>query len=244
MYFSQRSYKTELLDRDDIPFHDIRRNMAELNFINTHLGGHKITIDGVKRLIAGIAPPTEPLLICEIGCGGGDNLLAIHRWCTRKGLTSKFIGIDINPFCIEVASKRLAAIDVQLITSDFKLTAFKERKPDLIFSSLFCHHFGNDQLVNMLVWMKVNSVRGFFINDLHRHPLAYYSIKLLTQIFSHSYLVKNDAPLSVLRGFKKKEWKLLLTAAGINQFAVTWKWAFRFLITSNNQNHPVNVQGT
>jgi len=46
--FKQRSYQSELLDRNDIPFEEIRRNMYELDFINKYLGGHKITLDGLK----------------------------------------------------------------------------------------------------------------------------------------------------------------------------------------------------
>jgi hypothetical protein len=63
---------------------------------------------------------------------------------------------------------------------------------------------------------------------LHRHPVAYYSIKALTNLFSGSYLVKNDAPLSVLRAFRKKELQNLLLAAGIKNYSLRWKWAFRW----------------
>jgi hypothetical protein len=108
-------------------------------------------------------------------------------------------------------------------------------KPAIIFSSLFCHHFNESELVKMLQWMKEYSNSGFFINDLQRHPLAYYSIKFLTSIFSKSYLVKNDAPLSVARGFKKNEWIALLAAAGILQYHIKWKWAFRYLIVCKNE---------
>jgi hypothetical protein len=86
----------------------------------------------------------------------------------------------------------------------------------------------DEDLVFMLHWMKQNSRVGFFINDLHRHPLAFYSIQFLTRVFSKSYLVKNDAPLSVKRGFKKKEWKELFDLAGIHNFDCQWRWAFRW----------------
>ena len=82
--------------------------------------------------------------------------------------------------------------------------------------------------------MKQKSSTGFFINDLQRHPFAYYSIKWITKLFSRSYLVKNDAPLSVARGFTKKEWKKIFNSAGINNFSIKWKWAFRYLITCRN----------
>jgi len=39
--------------------------------------------------------------------------------------------------------------------------------------------------------------------------------------------VKNDAPLSVLRGFKKKEWLEILQRSGATRFSVRNKWAFR-----------------
>jgi len=52
-------------------------------------------------------------------------------------------------------------------------------------------------------------------------------------LFSKSYLVKNDAPLSVLRGFSGREWKQLLNNAGIDKFELKWKWAFRWLIVSS-----------
>ncbi|MGZ5255480.1 MAG: methyltransferase domain-containing protein, partial [Flavitalea sp.] len=57
-----------------------------------------------------------------------------------------------------------------------------------------------------------------------------YAIKIITAIFSKSYLVKNDAPLSVLRGFKKTELISALKQAGINDASIEWKWAFRWLV--------------
>jgi hypothetical protein len=71
---------------------------------------------------------------------------------------------------------------------------------------------------------------GFFVNDLHRHPFAYYSIKWLTKFFSKSYLVKNDAPLSVLRGFKRKELEVLSHQSSVEKISINWKWAFRWLL--------------
>jgi 2-polyprenyl-3-methyl-5-hydroxy-6-metoxy-1,4-benzoquinol methylase len=229
--FSKRSYATELLDRDDIPFEDISRNMKELEFINAHLGGHKITISGFNQLLKTALKNKHSLVVAEIGCGGGDNLVAINKWCKKSGIALKCIGIDINPHCIEVAEKKLQPAAASFICSDYKLVNFGNEKPDIIFSSLFCHHFTNEELVSMLQWMQTHAGKGFFINDLQRHPVAYYAIKWLSSLFSRSYLVKNDAPLSVLRGFKKNEWKALLHSAGIAEYQLDWKWAFRYLLT-------------
>jgi hypothetical protein len=107
-------------------------------------------------------------------------------------------------------------------------------RPDIIFSSLFCHHFTDEQLVQMLKWLRQNSNRGFFINDLQRHWLAYYLIKYITRFFSRSYLVKNDACISVARSFRRNEWHNLFQLAGLNQPYIGWRWAFRYLVTFKN----------
>ena len=129
----------------------------------------------------------------------------------------------------------VSSFKLNLDNSDYKKTDFTGHKPDIIFSSLFCHHFTEAELITMLQWMKQHAAIGFFINDLHRHPLAWYSIKWITKFFSKSYLVKNDAPLSVARGFKKNEWQQIFKKAGISNFSIKWKWAFRFLVICSNE---------
>ena len=230
----QRSGKKELLDDDNIPFADIRQNMKELNTVNSLLGGHAITITGLKAFI-NTETQNKPISVCEIGCGGGDNLQAISAWCKKNNIQVNFTGIDIKPACIEYARQQYPSLHANWITSDYARVDFSKHKPDIIFSSLFCHHLSEPELEKMLAWMQSNSIKGFFINDLHRHPLAYYSIKLLTTVFSKSYLVKNDAPLSVARGFKASEWKKILKSAGINNYRVNWKWAFRHLVVYNHE---------
>ncbi len=228
----ERSNKKELLDADDIPFEDIKQNMKELNTVNSLLGGHKITLAGIEEFIQKDHP--RNISICEIGCGGGDNLNAIGKWCIKNNIKAGFTGIDIKKECIDFARQQYPSLNASWITNDYAAVDLSSNKPAIIFSSLFCHHFAEADLVKMIGWMKSNSAEGFFINDLQRHPLAYYSIRFLTSVFSKSYLVKNDAPLSVARGFKRKEWEAIFAKAGITQYSIKWKWAFRYLIVCKN----------
>jgi 2-polyprenyl-3-methyl-5-hydroxy-6-metoxy-1,4-benzoquinol methylase len=213
-----------LLDGKNIPFEDIKLNMQELDFINKHLGGHKITVRGVKALA-----DRNVLHISEIGCGGGDNLRNIKSWCNKKNIEVKLTGIDIKEECILFAKERPSNKGIDFICSDYELVQF-ESIPDIIFSSLFCHHFSNEELIKMMQWLYSHSKAGFFINDLHRHPFAFHSIRLLTKAFSKSYMVKHDAPLSVKRGLVKEEWQNIFSHAGIKNYKIKWQWAFRWLI--------------
>ncbi len=216
---SKRSGQKELIDRYDIPFADIQQNLKELDLINTKLGGHNITIKGFK----GLAGQRKTISVCEIGCGGGDNLNAIYRYSSKKHMHVKFTGIDINASCIAYARKNTAIPGENYIVSDYKNVDFGSDRPDIIFTSLFCHHFSDEELISMLQWMKANSSLGFFINDLHRHRVAYHFIRLTSKLFSRSYLVKNDGPVSVLKGFTKDEWRIILNKAGILNYTLQWK---------------------
>jgi len=228
--FIHRSYEKELLDRNDIPFDEIKQNMRELNVINSFLGGHRCTILGIKNMLDPDLSKKNEIHITEIGCGGGDNLRVIRDWGIKNKKHFHLTGIDINPECIRYAESLSANKGIAFICSDYK-DVHLSNAPDVIFSSLFCHHFTDEELSFMLQWMYRNSEKGFFINDLHRHAAAFYSIKLLTQLFSRSRLVKNDAPLSVRRGFVKQDWTNVFRQAGITTFNCRWIWAFRWLIT-------------
>ena len=232
-----RSNAKELMDRDDISFEAMAQTLKELNIVNSRLGGHAITISGVEQLLM----QDEAVRICEIGCGGGDNLFAIYKYCQRHGIEANFTGIDINPECIAFAQQQYPQIPCEWICSDYAVASFGKKQPDIIFSSLFCHHFTNDQLVSMLQWLRDNCRKGFFINDLHRHWLAYYLIKYITKFFSRSYLVKHDACISVARSFIKKDWKDLFRQAGINNYSIGWRWAFRYLVIF--RKYPFAGQG-
>ena len=213
----KKSYQKELLDADEIPEADLIQNLKELKFIHTYLGGHDVIKKGLKRF------GKENHKILEIGSGGGDNLMMLKKNFPEN----EYAGLDIKEVCI--AFSRSLDSEIFWIKEDYKKHQ-PEKTYDLIFNSLFCHHFDDESLVEMLKWMNKNSTKGFFIGDLHRHKLAHFSIKFLTKLFSKSYLVKNDAPLSVQRGFTKKEWEILLKKARIENYSISWCWAFRHLI--------------
>lgn len=228
MFLKQRSHKKELLDAPGIPFAAIRRNMQELDFINRHLGGHNITLDGIVAIIQKKVHFAQPLRITEIGCGGGDNLRAMKNWAQNVNLPVQLSGIDFNAECIKYAQSVAENSGIRFTHADYRTV--NDLDADIIFSSLFCHHFTTDELIDQLQWMQAHSRLGFFINDLHRHFVAWVAIKLLTRLFSRSYLVKADAPLSVQRSFVRADWQYLCNEAGFRSYKIQWRWAFRWLV--------------
>jgi hypothetical protein len=76
--------------------------------------------------------------------------------------------------------------------------------------------------------MYASANKGIIITDLHRHRLLYYGVIFITRVLTRNKMVRFDGPLSVRRGFKKRELLTLLKNAQINNFNLTWKWPFRW----------------
>ena len=227
MNFSQRSYQKELLDGENIPAKDLYQNLKELAIINSYLGGFAITVHGVSQLVN---DKKRNYHIVDIGCGGGDNMIAVAQWAKKNNISVNLTGIDLKKDAIDYAKQNCAAYpNIKFIESDYKLVAFAD-EADIIMSSLFCHHLNEKQIVECTNWMHKNARIGFVINDLERNKIAYYSIKWLTKFFSSSYLVKNDAAVSVTRGFKKQELNSVLDSCIDLHYKIKWKWAFRYLV--------------
>ena len=90
-----------------------------------------------------------------------------------------------------------------------------------------------DQLVVFLRWMEATASRGWFINDLHRHPLAYHGFKVIAWLGGFHPFVRHDGPISVARAFRRADWLRLLKRAGIDSaksVAIVWRFPFRLCV--------------
>ncbi len=225
--FSQRSEVIEIMDDLNCSGPVVEQTLLELEFINKWLGGNAVTLSGLEKVLSSCTAFT--LKIADLGCGGGDMLLHIQDRLKSKNRAAQLLGIDANPNIVEYAKKNTANYPgIKFKALDIFSTEFRQESFDLVFATLFFHHFTRDQLIEVFTHLKNTTRCGIVINDLHRHPLAYYSIKILTSIFSKSSMVKNDAPLSVHRGFTRSELEDILKAAGIISYSLKWKWAFRW----------------
>ena len=223
---TKRSYEKELMDDLQAGGPEIIQTLKELEFINQWLGGNHVTTNGLNKLIGN---SEGQITVADMGCGGGDMLKLIAQWGRKNGLKLHLFGVDANANIINYAKNNCRDYqEIEFIVEDIFSPAFASRSFDVITNTLFTHHFHDDQLIALYSQWRQQANKGIVINDLHRHPVAYYAIKGLTQAFSRSAMVKNDAPLSVARGFKKADLAAILLKAGISNYQLNWMWAFRW----------------
>ncbi|WP_297338321.1 methyltransferase domain-containing protein [Algoriphagus sp.] len=225
--FSHRSEQKEFMDDLDCSGAELEQTLRELKTINRWLGGNKVTTHGLQQLFR--QHPQSIYQVADIGCGGGDMIQVMDDWAKKHQHAVDFVGVDANRNIIELASVRMTSKtsvrwQVQNVFSD----DFIKEKVDVLTCTLFTHHFTDGELVDLLAAFRQKARLGIVINDLHRHPLAYYSIKWLTRVFSNSNMVRNDAPLSVMRSFSRQDWQRILDQADIKSYSLRWFWAFRW----------------
>ena len=228
---SYRSNEKELIDDLELDNDALRQNLEELALINKYLGGNQVTTSGLSKLIPNplITNNQSPITIADLGCGGGDMLMVMADWAKKIGLNAQFIGIDANDFMVDFGMKRTANYpNISYLHQDIYSEEFKEKSFDIVTMTLFCHHFSDESLVQFLQQLKKQTRIGIVINDIHRHWFAYHSIAWITKLFLKSYLVKNDAKLSVWRAFVREDLEKIIQKSGFNKYSIRWKWAFRW----------------
>ncbi len=223
----QRTNKEELMDDFSIGGDLLRDTLDKLENINRWLGGNKVTINGLQKILEN-HPKAQELTIVDIGCGHGDILRDVAKFGRKHHYTFKLIGIDANPTAIAYANELSAAYpELTFETQDIFSTAFQAKKFDIVLATLFLHHFKEKELTSFLDTILKQTKIGVVVNDLHRHKLAYYLFMLLS-IFIKNKMIIEDGLTSVLRGFKRKD--LVEMSQNINAKPnISWKWAFRYL---------------
>lgn len=227
---SKRATAIERMDDLAVCGSDLDRALHELEGINYVLGGNYVTLSGLARVIERY-PDVRRLRIADVGCGSGDMLKRIRRMLDRRKMEAALTGFDANHNVVKYAiahtpgTCRINYEAVNIFSEEFRV-----RKFDIVTGTLFFHHFTNEQLTQFFKGLSDQVSLAIVINDIHRHWFSYYAIKILTRMFSRSPMVKHDAPVSVLRAFKKSELRDILKGAGLYNYRIKWCWAFRWQV--------------
>lgn len=226
--FKIRSGQPEMMDDPDIPIKLLHKNLGELDILNRYLGGHSISISGIKQLMT---DRKKVYHIVDLGCGSGDVLKYIASWARSNKFQVKLTGIDRNPDAIKYLNKNCSDYpEISGVASDYKDFLETGPKIDIVHCSLFCHHLNDSELLELFSYLKIYVRDGFVINDLQRSSIAYYSVWFLTRLLRGSTLSQHDGPVSVLSAFTRTELAILLQTAGLKEISIQWRWAFRYLI--------------
>jgi ubiquinone/menaquinone biosynthesis C-methylase UbiE len=194
--FERRAVEGEIMDDLSQPESEFAAAYRELTVINRWLGG----IRAIERFL----PAGSNLLMLDVAAGGCDVSEALLR-----RFPCHIVALDLNGRGLHHARRAWPLI------GDALALPFPDRSFDIAMASLFFHHLSNQDCVRVLAQMWRIARRRVIINDLHRHAIAYFSIRALTRLFSRSRMVRHDAPVSVRRSFRPAELMDIARRAGV-----------------------------
>lgn len=237
--FKHRARQPEWMDDFSIIDDRLVDSLDQLRFVNRFLGGYAATMSVLKSFLR--SKGTSKIRLLDLGTGVADFPEHIMQWSNKQSppLKVEIVAIDANPATMAYANQSLnrrlpprLRQKISLAVADVSALPYSVDSFDVVIATSLLHHFSEHQAIHIVQTMNRLARQGIVINDLHRHPLAYYGIKLLFSILPASAMMRNDGPLSVLRSFRRSELVSIAQAAGLMIFFLDRRWAFRWTLTT------------
>jgi 2-polyprenyl-3-methyl-5-hydroxy-6-metoxy-1,4-benzoquinol methylase len=203
----------------------LRRSFRFMRWVNRWLAGTIPVLDFLAR-----TPHLEDeFTVLDLGTGSGDIPMAIQKWAKLRKKKIHVTAIDTNPHCLELAKKWSAHPRIRYLRhSAFDLERLGTF--DFMTASMFFHHLPDEAIVTLLQKMFQHSRRGFLVNDLYRHPIAYTGIAVLSAL-TFDPVVFHDAKLSVKRGFREADAFNYRDWSGVDGLKVEQRPGFRLTMS-------------
>ena len=221
----RRAIADELMDDPALDPQVYEAVLTDLARVNRVTMAARPTLAFLNRAVGGM----RRFRLLDVGFGDGDMLRAIAKWSAARGINAELVGVDLNEKSCEVARRATpASLPIEYRTGDYAELAGEGF--DCIVSSLVAHHMTHEQLVAFLRFMDSEARAGWFVNDLHRHGLAYTGYPVLAAAMGAHPIVKHDGRLSIARSYRPREWQPLLREAGVEGARVFRAFPFRLCV--------------
>lgn len=226
----ERIYEQELLDAGDGTDDEVVGNLSDLRRINQLLGGTRVVMQAIRT---SLDSSRKEVSLLDIGTGSADIPSSVAAKLRRLGINPFVAALDLSERNMRLTCARLMVDEaISLIQANAFDLPFEDRSFDFVTASLFLHHFRENEIVRLLKGFARVARRAVIINDLMRNLVPYYFIRMAGAVFE-SRLTRNDAPVSVLKGFTAEELRQLARRAGLTHFRVRRLFPYRLLLVAD-----------
>jgi SAM-dependent methyltransferase len=227
-----RSAGAERMDLPDQDPAELARSLADLRGVNRWLGGRRVVLAHLGRLVG--RHPRSRYRILDVATGSADLPLAIAAWGRGRGVEIEVVATDLHPATLAEARRRTAHEPaVRVEPADARALPYGDGAFDLALCSTALHHFDRRaELLGVLRELRRVSRIGGIVNDLRRSRPALLGARLLAAtLWRRHPVTRHDGPLSVRRAFVPDELRELARDAGLPGARVHAHLPFRVALT-------------
>jgi ubiquinone/menaquinone biosynthesis C-methylase UbiE len=218
----------------DRPVNDaglLAEDLENLRSINRRLGWLGVVRREVFSMMGG-ADPAKAIEILDLATGSADYPVHLARCMRRQGRPVRILAVDNNPLMIAVARGQASAWpEITVCEMDVLSLSYPDRSFDIVVCSSALHHFSRPEAVRVLREMARLSRIGFIASDLDRSWFGAWTAWLYGRLLTKNPITRNDAYVSMLRAFTKREMILMSKEAGIRSFVVKRAPLLRLVLT-------------
>lgn len=222
---AERRQADELMDDPALAAETYHAVLADLAKVNRITLAYRPTLAFLRRA----AGRYGRLRLLDVGFGDGDMLRQVARWAAARGIAAELTGIDLNPRSVAAAEAVPSpGAPIRYLAGDYADLAGGGF--DCVISSLVAHHMTEDELRAFLRFMEREAASGWFVNDLHRHGIAYAAWPPLSRAMRWHPIVRADGHTSIARSYRPGEWHALLASEGLGAARVRRRFPFRLCV--------------
>ena len=208
----------EHLDGDLADAATLEGNLRDLRRINRLLGGTRLSVEAIRRLVEARRATGRPVRVLDVGTGGADIPLALLRsrgpWSTIE-VTAADARPEVLAAAARVDPSLTTARGLTLQVADGTGLPYPARSFDVAHASLVLHHLDHDAAVVFLQELGRAASVGVVVNDLARGRLALLGARVLLPLLTRNAWTLHDGVLSVRRAWTLDEAEGLLREAGL-----------------------------
>ena len=212
----------EWLDDDLGTPREIEQSFDDLWRINRWLGGVSGCLHLLDRYFARRGSRQARIL----DVGSGDSRVAAHLQTelARRNRGAEFVALDRR--LSHLRNGNHSSGRLLRVVADVSDLPFPKESFEVVICNLFLHHFSEGEAVELLCRLAEIASEAVLINDLERHPLPYFFIRLAWP-FARSRITRHDGAASVRQAYTKDELETLARRAGFTNFEVERLPAYR-----------------
>lgn len=226
----------ELMDADGCDRERLSEALDVLGSASRWLGGARLLRRQLRALLRG--RPPGPIRLLDVGAGGGDAAVVLHRYLLARGWSPRLVLADRHAGTLALSRERVArlapagtAAAYRFVRVDGVALPFADGQFQIVVSGMTLHHVETSEVPRFLGELARTASWGWAVTDLRRSRLGYGALRALgATVWRARPFPRRDGPVSVLRSFTPAEARRLAREATGGEPTLergAFRWALR-----------------